>query len=109
MASSSKVHDAFPVGMVVSNGVAVLGAQAGSLGVVYEHYEIGDQHYGASIIFENGSYDGFSEACLEMCEINPVRFDTALSNYEFRNVGELQHDFQRGVFKSALTRISKNV
>lgn len=107
LTSSAKVQEAFPVGMVVTNGRPVLGARAGSLGVVYEHYAIGAKHFGVSILFVNGAYDGFSEQCLEMTEINPVRFEESVANYEFTGVDDLMDNFRRGYFSRAFLSLSQ--
>ncbi|MBJ7265529.1 hypothetical protein [Idiomarina abyssalis] len=102
--SREKVHTAFPVGMVVSVGKKVMGNPAGSIGVVYENYRIGDTHFGCSIIFENGKYDGFSENCLAIFEVLPARFESPLQNYTFLSVLQLEKDWERGVFDKALIR-----
>lgn len=106
--SSAKVQEAFPVGMVVTNGRAVLGARAGSLGVVYEHYALGSAHFGVSILLSNGSYDGFSERCLDICEINPVRFEGSVADYEFTDVDDLIERYRKGFFNKAFNPLRAN-
>jgi hypothetical protein len=92
--------------MVVTNGRPVLGAGAGSLGVVYEHYAIGSGHFGIGILFANGGYDGFSENCAEICEINPVRFEVSVSDYEFNGVDDLMERFRKGYFNKAFSPLT---
>ncbi|WP_300494621.1 hypothetical protein [Marinobacter sp.] len=108
MTSSVKLQEAFPVGMVVTNGKPVLGARAGSLGVVYEHYSIGSGHFGVGILFVNGGYDGFSEDCTDICEINPVRFEASVSDYEFNGVDDLMERYRKGYFDKAFKPLTTN-
>jgi hypothetical protein len=92
--------------MVVVTSKHVLGNPPGSRAVVYEHYKLGSNHFGISLIFQNGSYDGFCERSIEICEINPVRLDRACMDYDFTNVGVLVDDFHAGVFASAFRPVS---
>ena len=101
--SKSTMHQNFPVGMLVSIGRGVLNNPAGSKGVVYENYTIGKDHFGSSIIFPNGAYDGFSEECIENCQVKPIGIVSSIKEYEFQNVGRLSEDFDRGVFKDAFS------
>ena len=90
------------VGSRIKLKVPMLGNEAGTIGVVYEHYNLG---WGDSfsIIFPNGNYDGFSpdeqkdfleyvDECLE------------LADYDFFNVIMLTKDFDRGKFNVALMK-----
>lgn len=95
------MHSAFPVGMVVATSKRVLGNLPGARAVVYEQYRISAQHYGVSLLFQNGAYDGFCEWSVDACEINPVRLDPVCAAYRFDNVSKLVEDFHRGVFSSA--------
>jgi hypothetical protein len=91
----------FEVGDVVTLKVACLGNPPGTRGVVYETYDLGDGP-AASIIFENGEYDGFGPDELtdfldfiDQCE--------EVAGYVFTNVIKLSLDFESGIFKPALT------
>ncbi|MDC8832801.1 hypothetical protein [Alteromonas gilva] len=99
--TSPKLHTAYPVGMLCTVAKACLGNPAGSVAVVYEAYQIGESHHGASLIFPNGNYDGFSDQCMEIFEVNPVRFERSCAEYKFRNVCNLAIDFSKGLFNKA--------
>lgn len=103
--SSKTMHSAFPIGMVVTLGQSCLGNPAGSRGVVYEHYTFG-AHHGVSIIFENASYDGFSERCIEVLDVTSAHLVRQLQNYAFNTVSQLQHDYERGLFDVAIRGLS---
>ncbi len=84
------------VGTVVKLRTKFLDNMSGTKGICYETYDIGQQG-GASIIFENGKYDGFSPE--EQKEILiPLGFNEDLMNYKFQNVMKLSEDFEEGVF-----------
>ena len=100
--TGKKIYSAYSVGTIVTLGRECLGNAAGSKGVVYEHYSIGNETCGCSIIFPNGNYDGFSEKCLELFEVNPVGKSELLSDYIFENVSVLDRDFKRGLFERYL-------
>lgn len=73
---------------------------AGERGVCYEVYQLGGRP-GYSIIFERGRYDGFSPQ-----EVNTFLHVTgqrrpAVTDYQFANVTQLAHDFERGRFAEA--------
>lgn len=75
-------------------------------GVCYEVYNRGRGEEGASIIFENGKFDGFSSD--EQKEIIvPIGIDENLMNYKFKNVGKLTEDFKAGLFNTSLVPKSK--
>lgn len=87
------------VGDVVTLKVACLGNEPGTKGVVYEIYNLG---YGdsASIIFENGEYDGFGPD--EQDDIfDFVGHCDGLQHYVFTNVFKLGMDFEEGIFTQA--------
>ena len=103
--ASANMHKAYPIGMVVTAARSVITAPAGMLGVVYEHYRFGS-HYGVSILFANGDYDGFSEACANTFDLVPVRQEIELANYRFKHLGALISDYKRGYFKKAFVKSS---
>lgn len=84
------------VGTIVSLNMAFLNNEEGALGVCFNNYGSRSQY-----IFENGHYDGFSLQEQEIF-LTYVGFDEQLSNYKFKNVMQVSHDFREGVFKSAL-------
>ena len=88
------------VGDVVTNAMPLLGCEPGTRGVVYQVYEDFEEEgkFGASIIFENGAYDGFShedqQIMLNEEEVKYVPF--WIHNYKFTNVVKLTEDFREG-------------
>jgi hypothetical protein len=89
------------VGTTVKLKVPCLGNEAGTRGVCYEVYTLGQNHVGASFIFANGRYDGFSkQECDAFLEF--TGFDSKINEYDFKNVILLSQDFDRGVFTEAL-------
>lgn len=94
------------VGTVVQVKEPCLGNLIGNIGVVFNKYDGGVQ-----VIFENSEYDGFSRASkiskfgfqteLEYF-LNPVGFSQELSSYQFKNVMQLDRDFQLGKFDIVL-------
>ena len=87
------------VGTVVELKVACLGNSAGTEGVVYDTYNIGDGP-GASVIFPNGEYDGFSPE-EQKSFLNVTRFASSVADYQFINVMRLSEDFNAGKFNQA--------
>ena len=77
----------------------VLGNDAGTKGVVYEEYDLGDGP-GASVIFENGNYDGFSVDDQKNF-LHHVGHYNPCENYQFTNVMQLSRDFDAGFFNDA--------
>lgn len=73
-----------------------LGNEAGTIGVCYEEYNIGNAGAG-SIIFENGSYDGFSPDEQTQMLVK-IGHDYEVANYQFNNVMQLSQDFKNGKF-----------
>lgn len=92
----------FFVGDVVEINIAILGCMPGAIGVVYEEYDIGGGA-GASIIFENGQYDGFSPDEQRMF-LKKIGKCDAVKGYVFKNVIRLEQDFQQGFFKSGFKK-----
>lgn len=76
----------------------------GERGIVYEIYDRSgydfEGGYGASIIFERGSYDGFSQKEQDMMlkVIEPAEFCPFGRSYRFRNVIQVSRDFAAGRF-----------
>lgn len=80
------------VGLVVKLKLPCLDNPPGTFGICY--YDYGD---GCQFIFENGSYDGFSDE--EQKDFLVVMgANLRLSNYHFKNVIRLSEDFRNGVF-----------
>lgn len=97
--NNSKERTLFVGDIVITIVKNLLGNKGGARGVVYEEYDIGDGP-GASIIFENGEYDGFSPADQERM-IMKIGFHRWTADYKFKNVGELADDFRSGYWESA--------
>ncbi|KJG37768.1 hypothetical protein UA32_12505 [Photobacterium angustum] len=104
LSEPAKIHTAYPIGMVVVVERPFLSSPDNSLAVVYEHYKVGNDHFGISLISELGCYDGFSEKCLEIFSVTPVRFEKSCSNYQFENVNKLIIDFDKGRFDKAFKK-----
>lgn len=90
------------VGTIVKLKTDLLDNLQDSIGVCYELYRLSDlldNHLGASIIFQNGNYDGFApdeqQKFLEVIDYKPL-------NYTFTNVMQLDKDFDKGVFNNHL-------
>lgn len=103
MYSEDSVHEQFPVGTIVKIAKRFMGDEAGSIGVVYENYCLGDAHKGCSIITASGAYDGFSKDCLNILSVKPIGYCNAISAYQFKNVNQLTVDFHNGVFEEGFT------
>jgi len=92
------------VGSIVIARMATAVCEIGERGVVYEIYGrayFGGEGSGAGVIFERGHYDGFSpDEQLQMLEPTG-EICAAVAGYAFRNVIQLSHDFNRGVFAPA--------
>ena len=86
------------VGDVVALNMPMLGCEIGTRGVVYETYEDFDNKNlkGASIIFENGNYDGFSVEEQGVFLVKENVFPYQKKPYEFSNVMKLTEDFIEG-------------
>lgn len=101
------MHETYPVGMLCVVERPCVGNEANSFALVYENYLLGGQHHGVSLIFPNGNYDGFSEECCESLSVTPVKMLANYSHYDFKNAGQLNHDFNRGLFNSAFDKTGK--
>ena len=88
------------VGTLVKLKTALLGNPAGTIGVCYEEYDLGEGSAG-SVIFPNGNYDGFSPQEQEKF-LEVIGGHLGCSMYEFTNVMKLSTDFQDGVFAGVL-------
>lgn len=88
------------VGTIVKLKVDCLGNPKGTSGVVFYDYGGGSQ-----AIFQNGSYDGFSEAH-KMPNgqteadyfLENVGFCDNLAGYQFKNVITVEQDFRKRMF-----------
>ena len=90
----------YKVGSIATLLVPCLGNKIGTRGVCYELYTLGN-YSGASFIFENGNYDGFSVE--EQKEFLLKDKDTTFS-YNFKSVMQLSQDFDRGLFNPLFQR-----
>ena len=88
------------VGTLVKLSTPCLGNEAGSTGVCYEVYKIGERP-GYAFIFENGRYDGFSPD--EVTNFLEELGYWGHLNYEFSNVIKLGEDFTSGRFDEAFS------
>lgn len=98
------LHSTYPVGTVIQTPIRIFGnddSASGCIGVVYEHYQLGNVP-GISIIFPNGYYDGFSEEEVKVFKISPKGFCKSCADYQFSNVMQLATDFKAGYFAAAL-------
>jgi len=90
------------IGDVVTLTHGMLGCEPGTRGVVYEVYEDFDDSTkrGASIIFENGNYDGFSaKEQDDFLKEEPVmHIPSSITDYKFTNVMKVALDFQNGLW-----------
>jgi len=77
-----------------------LGNPAGTVGVCYEVYNLGGV-MGASFIFPNGEYDGFSNEDAKMFFDDWEGFCPDTQSYQFTNVMKLSRDFDAGLFQKA--------
>jgi hypothetical protein len=88
------------VGSVVELKIEILGNPKGTIGFVYEVYDIGDGP-GVSVIFPNGNYDGFSPDDQKIM-LKEVGFNSLIAEYQFTNVYKLSLDFDSGMFDGVL-------
>lgn len=88
------------IGMKVRLLRAMLGNEIGADGFVFNEYEDFDDptKTGIQVIFQNGSYDGFSadeqQRFLQCLDVDP-----RYSMYEFKNVNRVWQDFKNGYWK----------
>jgi hypothetical protein len=87
------------IGDLVALNMPCLRNPIGAVGVCYETYELCGPG-GASFIFENGNYDGFSKLDQEIW-LTYIGQSNAFT-YNFTNVMTLSRDFEQGVFAGAL-------
>lgn len=75
---------------------SVLKNPKGKIGIVYEVYQLGNDHQGVSVIFSNGAYDGFNTKEIKWF----LEYHDQLPDftYEFTNVMKLARDFNLGLF-----------
>ena len=84
-------------GDLVKLKLPILGNPEGTLGAVYEEYDLSNDIIGVSVIFENGEHDGFS--IKEQAQmLDRQGHDEELEKYNFKNVRQLAKDFDAGVF-----------
>lgn len=88
------------VGQEVTLNRDMMKEVAGAKGYVYEVYDDFDNpsESAVSIIFQNGSYDGFSRQ-EQLLFISAGRVDQRYCMYEFKNVNELLKDYKNGYWK----------
>jgi hypothetical protein len=88
------------VGTVVVANHTAGSFQKGDIGVCYELYKLGE-HEGASFIFQNRFYDGFSKDN-DYKWLLEIGFSENISKYKFENVVQLERDYISGTFDSTL-------
>ena len=88
------------VGQRVILNREMLGEHVGSIGFVYEVYQDFDYSdlSAVSIIFQSGSFDGFSVKEQEAFLI-PLEVDSRYTMYNFKNVNQVWKDYQNGYWK----------
>jgi hypothetical protein len=84
------------VGDLFKLKVQCLGNPAGTVGVGFNAYDLGEGP-GIQLIFPNGEYDGFSPT-EQRDFLEPVGHCDALSAYHFSNVIQVAGDFRAGHF-----------
>ena len=103
----SKTGKIFLEGSIVKLRKDLLGNKAGTVGVCYNTYQIGN-HQGSGFIFENGNHDGFSpDEQLEFLRL--VGQSAEIAEYQFTNVIQLSADFGAvdSMFKKAFEYINR--
>ena len=88
------------VGTIAILKVPCLENDAGTSGVCYDVYTIGDRK-GYAFIFENGKYDGFAPDEVGSFLLVIDHFGTSDEmpwSYKFENVMKLSKDFENGSF-----------
>ncbi len=95
------------VGEVVVSQIEwdAIGVQAGERGVVFEVYDSGRGHWGAQIIFENGSHSGYSDEEIDQWITRTGYVVTELTNYQFHNIIRTAIEHRQGLFNKAWTHI----
>ena len=76
---------------------AMLNEQVGSIGFVFSEYPDfdDDSKIGVQIIFQNGSFDGFSDEEQHLY-LEDLGVDSRYQCYEFNNVNQVDRDFRKG-------------
>lgn len=95
------------VGSIVQTKLEILGNPVGTLGICYEEYNLksgtngnaGEDSYanGCSVIFANGSLDGFS-AQEQKDFLTDIGFEPTYASYKFEGVMKVSDDFRRGIW-----------
>ena len=85
------------VGDTVLVSRRTLNNPAGSIGVCVETYQL-DGRPGASFLFPNGAYDGFSERDTELFGVRPLDHEASVADYTFISAPRLFADFRAGRF-----------
>jgi hypothetical protein len=83
--------------------IPALGLKAGDIGVAIEQYPDFDMpgESGATVIFDNGNFDGFS-AYERGTFLIPQGKDEDIANYQFVNSVQLTNDYFDGLFDHVL-------
>ncbi len=89
-------------GTVVKLKINCLGNNPGTIGVVFEEYDLGEPG-GSQVIFENGEHCGFSPSEQEDFFVK-IGFDYDIADYRFTNVIQLSRDFENGRFDSVFKK-----
>jgi hypothetical protein len=91
--------------MVVTIGERHLDIEPGSIGVIVEHIEESNGCAGGiTALFENGTFDDFSEVDTELYDLVPHHVEVSLAHYLFKDPLSLTFDFVQGAFDSAFKR-----
>lgn len=83
--------------VVLKKSLLSFNLKSGSIGIVYELYPdfYNADMNGASIIFENGRYDGWSYEEQQIF-LTPLVNIIKYSDYEFKNVAKVSNDYLNG-------------
>lgn len=95
------------VGTLVKLRVPLLQNDAGTVGVCYETYNLGEPGAG-SFIFLNGEYDGFSPDEQEQF-LEEIGFCQEVADYHFTGVIPLGRDYRDDYFEPAFVQAIKHV
>jgi hypothetical protein len=90
------------VGDVVRVGRPVLGNPADSLAVVVEVYRRSElrvgQGIGITLLFQTGTFDGFSPADVAVCGVERVAHNPRVAGYSWTSATRLLKDWTNGLF-----------
>lgn len=103
-ATQQDSHPRYYVGYIFKLKKPCLNNPEGTIGVCYETYQDFDvsSRQGISIIFPNGSYDGFSYKDQELfLDWVGYPLDASLYDYKFENVLKVEKDFRDGFWNTA--------